>query len=130
MKNDRIWIGTFICILICGIAGTVCIYTKMHNTAGNTVVITKEGKELYRLNLFDYTQPYEINIKDDNGTNRVLIENGRIRMEYADCPDKTCVKTGWLDRNAVPIVCLPHKVVIRYVNDSDLPDGMTGVQRE
>ena len=81
MKNDRIFIGIFICIFIIGIAGSVFVLRK---SDGKEVIITRDGQELYRLDLTKYEKPYEIEIKSEEGTNKVLIENGRIRMSYAD----------------------------------------------
>ena len=125
MKNDRIFIGIFICIFIIGIAGSVFVLRK---SDGKEVIITRDGQELYRLDLTKYEKPYEIEIKGEEGTNKVLIENGRIRMSYADCPDNTCVKMGWLKSKAMPVVCLPHHIVINFSDDSDSPDGVTGLQ--
>lgn len=34
-------------------------------------------------------------------------------MLEADCPDQVCVHAGWLTDSAAPIVCLPHRLVIR-----------------
>jgi hypothetical protein len=34
-------------------------------------------------------------------------------MEGANCPDQTCVKQGVIKDGTVPIVCLPHKVIVR-----------------
>lgn len=48
------------------------------------------------------------------GMNRIRIEKGEIRVTEADCPDHICIGSGKLRRNGPPIVCLPHKLVIRY----------------
>lgn len=53
--------------------------------------------------------------------NIIEITGGRVRMTYADCPDKICVKTGSISHSGQSIVCAPHKVVIIIVggqNDS------------
>ncbi len=123
MKKDRIWIGVFICLLVAGIAGSVFMYRKSDK---KTVVIMQDKKELYRINLEDYTKPHEIEIKYGDGINRILIENGQIRVVYADCPDNTCVKMGNLSSDAMPIACLPHHLIIKYADDDNLPDGITG----
>jgi len=51
---------------------------------------------------------------NDGDWNEIKIENGKISISDADCPDHTCVKTGVLRTETMPIVCLPHKLVIRY----------------
>jgi hypothetical protein len=42
--------------------------------------------------------------------NTVGIANSKVRMTYADCPDKRCVKQGAGD--LLPIICLPNQVVV------------------
>ncbi|MBO7395029.1 MAG: NusG domain II-containing protein [Ruminococcus sp.] len=83
------------------------------------VAITQDGKTLYTFDLatFDDEQTQQIRIESpDGGYNIVEIDEGNtIRISEADCPDKTCVKTGELS-DGVPIVCLPHKLVIKYID--------------
>ena len=43
----------------------------------------------------------------------IRAEPGRIAVVAADCPDRICVREGWLSDSASPIVCLPHRLVIR-----------------
>lgn len=47
------------------------------------------------------------------GVNTIEAEYGRIRIVSADCPKKICVLQGWISSSALPIVCLPNKVVIK-----------------
>lgn len=47
------------------------------------------------------------------GSNRILIENGRVRASEADCPDKICVKQGFVSQNGESIVCLPNRMIAR-----------------
>ena len=83
------------------------------------VEITQNGKVLYTFDLatFDDEQTQHIRIESPyGGYNIVEIGDGNtIRISEADCPDKTCVKTGELS-DGVPIVCLPHKLVIKYID--------------
>ena len=45
-------------------------------------------------------------------TNRVEVENGRVRMSLASCRDQVCVRRGWVSGGLMPIVCLPNRVVV------------------
>lgn len=45
----------------------------------------------------------------------VVIQNGKARMESADCRDQICVHTGWISRNGQTVVCLPNRVVLEVV---------------
>jgi len=75
--------------------------------------IYQNGVLIREINLDDIESPKEFTAEDESGhTNIIRAEKGRIRMADADCPDKTCVKQGWIENAAVPIVCLPNKVTI------------------
>ena len=54
-----------------------------------------------------------LTVESDAGVNIIQIEPGQIRILEADCPDQVCVQAGWLTDSAAPIVCLPHRLVIR-----------------
>ena len=53
------------------------------------------------------------------------IKDRQIRVKDADCPDKTCVGMGWLSSSSMPIVCLPHKLVIQFTDDTGDVDALT-----
>ena len=47
-----------------------------------------------------------------NETNIVLITEGTVSMESADCPDQICVHHQRIKRSGESIICLPNKVVV------------------
>ncbi len=53
----------------------------------------------------------------------IRVEPGRIAVTAADCPDKVCVDAGWRSDSASPIVCLPHRLVIRIEKDAAADPG-------
>ena len=57
------------------------------------------------------------------GSNTVEVSGGRIRVSEADCPDKTCVRQGWVSDTGTPIVCLPHGLVISVVGGERYADA-------
>ena len=58
------------------------------------------------------------------GINIVTVQNGRIYISEADCPDGVCVRHGALRKNDA-IICVPNKVVVRKVKSGGV-DGVTG----
>ena len=54
----------------------------------------------------------EFTVESDYGSNTVSIESGRLHITAADCPDQICVRSGWLTQTGLPLVCLPHRLVI------------------
>lgn len=79
------------------------------------VEIEQDGKVLYRLNLADEEDRSFRIIAPDGGWNEITISDGKICVSDADCSDHTCVKNGWLRYDYLPIICLPHKLAVRFV---------------
>ena len=50
---------------------------------------------------------------ENGGENRFWVQEELVFMDSANCPDQTCVKQGVIKDGTVPIVCLPHKVIVR-----------------
>ncbi len=58
--------------------------------------------------------------------NLMVIEDGKVSVREADCPDGLCVRQGGIVRNGESIICLPHKLVIRVESDKEgAPDAVT-----
>ena len=53
----------------------------------------------------------------------VTIKDGKFSMTESDCPDKLCVRQGWIERGA--IVCLPNQIVVETVSKGGA-DAVTG----
>lgn len=78
-----------------------------------TVSVRVDGMEIARLPLH-IDRVYRIS--DDN---TIEISGGSVRMIYATCPDKICVKTGAISKSGHSIVCAPHKVVVLIIGGRD-----------
>lgn len=87
---------------------------------GEEVVITVEGK-VYGTYLL--SQDREISIDLENGHNLVIIKDGLVHMEDADCPDKYCVTKGNISGKGETIVCLPHRLVVEICTNGGEDDS-------
>ena len=58
----------------------------------------------------------------NGGTNTLTIKDGVAYMSYSECPDHTCEGTGKIKFVGETIVCLPNKVSVTIIGDSD--DGV------
>lgn len=103
-KNDIILL---ICILVAALVAFLCLWLIFSNS-GDTVVVTVDNAEYARLPLDKDTV---LIIETPNGTNTLVIKDKKAFIESADCPDKTCVKTGSASEIKT-IVCLPHKLTV------------------
>lgn len=107
-------------IFLLGIAGSLWLLQTLHGTKVN---IVQDGAVLYTVDLaLAENQTFEIEY--EGRINIVQIEDGRIRMLEAECPDQTCVHMGWLDSGTMPIVCLPNHLSIEYADSGDDVDAV------
>ncbi len=70
------------------------------------------------------SQDQEFTVSAGGGYNTVTVRQGKIAVTEADCPDHYCVRQGFCNSGA-QIVCLPHKLVIRFVDAAEI-DGAVG----
>ena len=82
----------------------------------------KSGDSVMTLSLLE-DQEFTLEA-EGGGCNTVTVRDGKIAVTYADCPDQYCVKQGFCN-SGVQIVCLPHGLVISFLNDSGI-DGSVG----
>ena len=56
--------------------------------------------------------PYEVRIETERGFNTLRVSHGAIEVAEADCAGQDCVRQGEIRDGRIPIVCLPHRIVI------------------
>lgn len=81
--------------------------------AGGTAAKVYVDGELYKtIDLSAVAAPYEETVETDYGVNVLRISHGAIEVVRADCDEQVCVSQGAITDSLVPIVCLPHHLVI------------------
>ena len=85
---------------------------------GSYAVIKVDGKVIKTLDLNSGETTIEVN-GYQGGVNKVVINDGKVSMTEADCPDELCVKTGKISRVGETIVCLPNRVVVEIKGSPD-----------
>ena len=121
-KSEKLALGTLIaCVLLC------CGALFLPEEGGTIARITRDGILLHEIDLKKETKQRYIDITAEDGTllNRISVEPGRIRVEHANCPDQVCVKQGWIQDSALPIVCLPNKLLIEITGGEERADAVT-----
>ena len=113
MKTSRqttTWIAVFVALVLLAVCGLLLA----RRFASPAVIARVElDGELYReIDLRAVTVPYEFTVETEHGSNTVRVEHGRIAVIAADCPDKICVQRGWAKDSLLPVVCMPHRLVI------------------
>lgn len=112
-KGDKIVALIVICIILISSIG-VFSYMKIAQGNHHIAEIKQDGKILKTIDLDKVSGNQVLKIYyDSTHYNTISIEKGRIKITDADCPDKICVKSGWISQAGETIVCLPHKLIIK-----------------
>lgn len=111
-KGDKITAIIIAIVIVISSIG-VFAYMKLNNSSHHIAEIKQDGKVIETIDLDKVTKTQEIKIPyGSKDYNIVEVENGKIRISDADCPDKLCVKSGWIKQPGQNIVCLPHRLII------------------
>lgn len=110
LLSDIILIGVLLIVSL-----SVFLIWYLSGTDGSTALVTVDGKRVGEYSLA-IDGVYYIN----DGTNVLVIEDGKAYMREANCPGyQDCVETGKISRVGETIVCLPNKVVVEIVGEGD-----------
>ena len=115
-KGVKICLAVVITVFITAVAAAFILYRPSESMIAEVV---QDNAVIYR---FDLAHEKDCIIRIDSadgGWNDIRIQNGTICVCDADCPDKVCVHTGVLKSENLPIVCLPHKLVIRFADEEN-----------
>lgn len=104
----------WICILLMLVASLLGAIWFMSEESSDYKIatITLNGEIVEVINLDDVVEAYTIEVHGETYKNVVQVENGRICVLDANCPDKLCVEQGYLSNSLQPIVCLPNHMTI------------------
>ena len=112
LRYDLILIGALLVISL-----GVLLITTLTRREGGYVEVEQSGQIVATYSL-SIDGEYSLN----GGTNILVIENGEAYLKDANCPDKTCVKTGKIRYVGQSIICLPNEISITVRGDTD--DGV------
>lgn len=95
---------------------------------GYTAEIYQDGRLLYSIPLNDISESRTFVVeRTGRGINEIEIRPGSIGIISADCPDKLCVRQGFITDARIPVTCLPNRLVIllRPVSNTTDRDPIT-----
>lgn len=104
-KNDFIIIFSILAVAL------ACMFILYINKDSKTCVKIYVDDELVAT--LPLNEDCEFDIEGINGSHNLLaVENGKVYMKEADCPDKICIQTGIVTDFTQTIVCVPNHVVV------------------
>lgn len=108
--KTKIWIILFASLFIISVGA---YFFLASSGTGTVAEVWLDGELIREIDLSAVTIPYDFEVESDLGVNTVHVEHGAISVSAADCPDRLCVQQGDITDSAIPIVCMPHRLVIK-----------------
>lgn len=111
LKNDGL---LFLIVLL--VAFTIWIFFYMRKEDGTKVIIWYKS-EVYKI--VPLSKNDRIEFDQDGETNVIVIKDGEVYMETANCPDQICVQHRHIRYSGESIVCLPHRLVVEIESEDE-----------
>lgn len=92
------------------------------NYNGAYAEVTLNGKLYKKIPLSEHRGEEQIEVKTEYGYNTIEIKDAFIRIVDSDCPDKICVKSGFISKPEDLVVCLPHKLMVEVKSNNTEKD--------
>ena len=69
----------------------------------------------YKTLIYPLKKDIIFTVKGKIGFLKIEIKNHKVRVLSSSCPNKICVKTGWLSTSNGYIACVPNGVLIKLI---------------
>lgn len=96
-------------ILMAAFAAYV-IFALLQSDETGVISVYQDGVLLYQYSL---EEEQIITVSSTEGYNLLLIDESKVWVTDADCPDRLCIRQRAISRKGESIICLPHKLVIQ-----------------
>ena len=103
-------------IMLFGAVAAACLFLSLpllRTEQARFARISSRGVEVKTVDLM-IDQEFTV-----DGKNTITVQDGKIAVTWADCPDHYCMKRGYCDRGT-DIVCLPNRLVIEFLGDQEV----------
>lgn len=119
-KNAILFVVFLIFVLTLCLGWILYFRTKSGSSSPHlTAEIYQNGELLQTIDLSAVTESDTFTVTGTNGcSNTIEVRPGSIGIISADCPDKLCVRQGFISDSLLPVTCLPNRLVIRIVQES------------
>ena len=105
-------------ILLLLVAAFWLFHTLADNGNAHIARISRDGVVLHEIDLDQVEDVYTITIHGTDGNYNIIeVRPGSIGMIEATCPDHLCIQMGFIYSDALPVTCLPNRVVIQIFGE-------------
>ena len=108
--KTKTWILLLSGVFLISLLGSFLVLRRQPDAA--LAEVSSGGKVVKTVNLRE-NQQFTITSKN-GGKNVVTVQDGKIAVTDATCPDHYCMKRGFC-ASGTDIVCLPNKLVIHFI---------------
>lgn len=101
---------------------SLCIFVYIFITEENgakDAVVYYDNEEVLKIDLTNKNER-TYDVKGYNGNVKLYTKDGMIKVVEEKSPKHLCSKTGYISKSYESIVCLPNKVVVKIVADTDI----------
>lgn len=126
MRRRDVLFGAGVLLFVIG-----CFLLRGFVFHGDAVYVefSQDGRIMRRVRLADM-EGQDIRIDAaDGGYNLVHVENGSVFVREADCVNGDCIRQGTICHTGESIICLPHKLAVTIIGNTDGTDG-DGLEEE
>ena len=114
MKSWKWAVILVVVMALCAVGG---YFILTGNQDADTAQIISDGQIVRTVSL-QTDQAFTIEAKN-GGYNVVTVQDGKIAVTGASCPDHYCMHRGFCS-GGTDIVCLPNKLVIRFLKQQEI----------
>ncbi|MBE5971116.1 MAG: NusG domain II-containing protein [Lachnoclostridium sp.] len=106
-------------LLICAILLAVCGFSLANRVlysepgAKVEIAVIENDSSKTILETFDLSENTAYTISTESqGINHLIIQDGKVWISEANCPNQDCIKQGKISMNGEMLVCLPHRITV------------------
>ena len=116
--KTKFWIALLSAVLL------VCLGLSLLTLGGQDASRAKITSGGTLIRVVDLAVDQAFTVESEDGYNVVTVQDGKIAVTEASCPDHYCMARGFCSKGA-QIVCLPNRLVIEFLGDAEI-DGVAG----
>ena len=118
-KTDYIVISLLFLLISLFFCAT--IMTSNGDSPEKYLQISINGEVKYKVSLSDNR---EIDLKEEHV--KITVNNNRAMVSESDCPDRVCIKSGYIEKEGESIICLPNRLSLKIVGGEADYDAVSG----
>lgn len=108
--NPKRYAVLFTAVVLLSIAAHLFLTTR---TSQSKIATIYQNQVLIEtIDLSQTAPPRMIYITDGGHENHIEVVDGAVAVVWANCPTQICVAHGPIRDGLLPIICLPHRLVI------------------